>query len=156
MARQTHVEETVDIAVPPDTVYSQIVDVTQIGRFSPECTGATVRGSAGPLKAGDRFTGHNRRQSVRRWSTHCTVDTAEAGREFTFTSAAIGLPIATWSYRLEPLDQGAATRVTEVWDDHRGLFMRVLAVIVSGVRDRAAHNRRTMRLTLRRLKEHLE
>lgn len=155
MAYDIHVEETIDIAVPPEIVYDTIVDVTRWGRFSPECTGATVLAQPGELRAGDKFFGHNRR-GLRRWTTHCTVTTAEPGRQFTFDSSAIGLPIATWSYHLEPLNGGTGTRLTEVWHDNRGWLMRTIAVIVSGIRDRATHNRRSMQITLRRLKSHLE
>jgi ligand-binding SRPBCC domain-containing protein len=155
MPRQTHVDESIEIAATPETVYHLVATVDDMARFSPECTGATVREPGRPLTVGDRFTGHNRRNALRRWSTHCTVIVAEPGREFAFTSAAIGLPIATWRYRFEALETGG-TRVTETWDDNRGQAMRAIAVVVSGIRDRATHNRQGMRTTLRRLKAHLE
>ncbi|WDZ82832.1 SRPBCC family protein [Micromonospora cathayae] len=156
MTHVVHVEESIDIAAPPELVYATIVDVTRWGRFSPECTGATVVSGGGPLGVGSRFSGHNRRGPVRRWTTHCRVTVADPGREFAFDSAAIGLPIATWSYRLEPLDGGAGTRLTEVWHDNRGRLMRAIAVLVSGIRDRASHNQQSMQVTLRRLRDHLE
>ena len=155
MRHQTHVEESIVIAAPPEAVYDLVSTVTDIGRFSPECTGATLSNPGAPLTVGGRFTGHNRRNAVRRWSTHCTVTAARPGREFAFDSAAIGLPIATWRYRFEALEDGG-TRVIETWDDNRGRTMRAIAVIVSGIRDRAAHNREGMRTTLRRLKAHFE
>ncbi|MEV1330426.1 SRPBCC family protein [Micromonospora costi] len=155
MPHVVHVEESIDIAAPPDLVYDTIVDVSRWGRFSPECTGATVVEDDGPLRVGSRFSGHNRRGRVRRWTTHCTVTDVEPGRRFGFDSAAIGLPIASWRYHLELLDDGG-TRVTEVWHDNRGRLMRVIAVLVSGIRDRATHNRRSMQVTLQRLKAHLE
>jgi len=132
------------------------VDVVRWGRFSPECTGATVLAQDGPLRPGSRFSGHNRRGPVRRWTTHCVVTAADPGRRFTFDSSAIGLAIATWSYHVEPLDGGAGTRLTQTWQDNRGRLMRGIAVIVSGIRDRATHNRASMRTTLQRLREHLE
>ncbi len=156
MATETHVEETIDITAPPPTVYETITDVARWGRFSPECTGATVGHDSGPLRVGSRFTGHNRRGPVRRWATHCTVTAAEPDRLFTFDSTAVGLPVATWSYRLQPLDGGTGTRVTEVWHDNRGPLMRVVGVLVTGVRDRGTHNRASMRATLAHLKDHLE
>jgi len=156
MPSEIHVEETIDIAAPPLDVYDTIVDVARWGRFSPECTGATTVHDGGPLRVGSRFTGHNRRGAVRRWTTHCTVTAAEPGRLFSFGVAGIGLPVATWSYRLQPLDGGAGTRLTEVWHDTRGPVMRVVGVAVSGVRDRGTHNRASMRATLANLKQHLE
>jgi hypothetical protein len=149
-----HVEETVDIHAPPDLVYDTVIDVTRWGRFSPECTGATTQSHDGPLQVGSKFSGHNRRGPIRRWTTHCTVTAAEPGRLFSFDSAAIGLPIATWSYHLEAIDGGTGTRLTETWHDNRGRLMRSIAVIVSGIRDRATHNRESMQITLQRLKAH--
>lgn len=156
MAYAVHVDVSIDIAAPPIAVYDTIVDVARWGRFSPECTGATVPPHDGPLRVGSRFSGHNRRGSVRRWRTHCTVTAAEPGRQFTFDSAAAGLAIATWSYHLEPLDGGRGTRLTQTWHDNRGRLMKTIAVIVSGIRDRATHNRESMRITQRRLKAYVE
>ena len=156
MAHDTHVEETIDVTAPPATVYDTITDVARWGRFSPECTGATVVPGDGPLRVGSRFSGHNRRGPIRRWSTSCTVTAAEPGRLFTFDSTAVGLPVATWSYRLQPLDDGAGTRLTEVWHDNRGRLMRIIGWAVTGVRDRGSHNRAAMRATLTGLKDHLD
>jgi uncharacterized protein YndB with AHSA1/START domain len=155
-AARGHVEETTDIAASPQAVYDTVTDVARWGRFSPECTGATTVHDDGPLRVGSRFTGHNRRGAVRRWTTHCTVTAAEPGRLFTFGVVGAGLRVATWSYRLQPLDGGTRTRVTEVWHDDRGPLMRVIGVAVSGVRDRDTHNRASMRTTLANLKDHLE
>jgi len=44
MTQQTHVEETTETAAPPPAVYDTITDVARMGRFSPECTGATLDG----------------------------------------------------------------------------------------------------------------
>ncbi|GAA3032545.1 SRPBCC family protein [Actinokineospora globicatena] len=154
MPREVHVEETVEIAAPPPVVFATIIDVAAWGRFSPECTGATVLRD-GSLAPGSRFSGHNRR-GVRRWTTHCVVTELVPDTAFAFDSGAIGLPIASWSYRLEPVRDGRGTVVTEVWHDNRGALMRGIAVVVSGIADRATHNRAAMRVTLDRLKAHLE
>jgi hypothetical protein len=153
MAYDVHVEESIDITAPPDLVYATIVDVANWGRFSPECTGASCSVDGQQLRVGSRFSGRNRR-GVRRWTTHCVVTAADAGKLFEFNSGAIGLDIATWRYELESTADG--TRVTEIWHDNRGPLMRAIAVVVSGIRDRATHNRQSMQVTLRRLKEHLE
>lgn len=153
MRYAVHVEESIDIAAPPALIYATIVDVENWGRFSPETTGASCQGDGGELRVGDRFSGHNRR-GARRWTTHCVVTVADAGRCFEFRSGAVGLAIATWRYELEPTTTG--TRVTEIWHDNRGRLMRVIAVLVSGIRDRATHNSQSMRETLHRLKNHLE
>ncbi|WP_254885958.1 SRPBCC family protein [Streptomyces sp. NA02950] len=151
------VSETLRIAVPPRAVYDTVTRVADMGRWSPECTGGEVKGGGGAaeIRAGTLFTGHNR-SDRRPWSTRCTVTAADPGERFTFVVRAVGLRIAVWSYRFEPLDEGRATQVTETWIDQRGWLMRRISPVVSGVRDRAGFNRRGMRQTLRRLKEALE
>jgi hypothetical protein len=51
-----------------------------------------------------------------------------------------------WVYELEPTSTG--TRVTHSWIDHRSSFSDRLGKLVSGVADRAAHNRKNMEVTL--------
>jgi hypothetical protein len=79
----------------------------------------------------------------------CTVTDAEPGRRFAFEVAAGPLAVARWEYRFEPA--GSATRVVEVWTDRRGRVVSVLGRLISGVDDRAEHNRATMAATLERL-----
>ena len=155
----TEVRESVEIAAHPDDVYALVSDVAAIGRFSPEASGARVRSRGGEPYVGMRFTGRNRgRLPWQRWSTLCTVTAADPGRRFGFDVAYLGLPIAHWEYALEPVPGG--TRVTETWSDRRSGPVGFLAVhggaLLTGVRDRAAHNRASIRVTLERLKAELE
>ncbi len=60
------------------------------------------------------------------------------------------MKVALWTYRFEPTDGGCA--VTESWDDERGALVTLLGKPVSGVADRATHNRAGMEETLRKLK----
>ncbi|MFF7793439.1 SRPBCC family protein [Streptomyces sp. NPDC007991] len=155
---EMRVEESIEIEVPPSVVYEAVTNVADMGRWSPECTGGEVKGEDildRQVKPGMRFTGHNA-SAKRRWSTHCTVTAAEPGQKFTFLAKAAGLRISIWSYRFEPLSYGRATKVTETWIDERGWFMRFIGPRVSGIHDRAAYNRQSMRTTLERLKETLE
>ncbi|GAA2508409.1 SRPBCC family protein [Streptomyces thermolineatus] len=156
------VSESTEVAVPPRVAYDAVADVGAMGRWSPECTGADVEGTdAGgtgnaEVRVGTRFAGRNASGRVRRWSTDCTVTAAVPGERFAFLVRAAGLRVAVWEYRFEPADSGRATVVTETWTDQRGRLMHVVGRLVTGVRDRAAHNRATMKVTLRRLKEELE
>ncbi|MGW7428206.1 SRPBCC family protein [Streptomyces sp. NPDC054861] len=154
---ESQVSESIEIAVPPSVVYAAVTNVADMGRWSPECTGASVKqdGARQQVRPGMKFTGHNR-SPKRPWSTQCTVTAAEPGQKFTFLARGVGLRVALWSYRFEPLDDGRATKVTETWIDQRGWFMHVIGPKVSGIHDRATHNRQTMQVTLRRLKETLE
>lgn len=154
---EARVSESIEIAVPPSVVYEAVTDVANMGRWSPECTGADVKddGLAPGVRPGMKFTGHNR-SAKRPWSTQCTVTAAEPGERFAFLARGAGLRVAIWSYRFEPLNHGQATKVTETWIDQRGWFMHFIGPKVSGIHDRATHNRQTMKVTLQRLKETLE
>ena len=61
----------------------------------------------------------------------------------------MGVPISTWDYTFADGPDGCV--VTERWTDRRPRWMKVSS-IVTGVRDRTAHNRRNMQETLARLK----
>lgn len=123
MARIMQVHDSIVIAAEPLELYEQIADPSQMGRWSPENTGAEVPRPGSPASVGTTFLGANRRGRAR-WVTSCTVTEAVPGKRFTFEVRAIGPKrpilkggIATWSYTFEPVDGG--TRVTESWTDGR-------------------------------------
>jgi hypothetical protein len=78
----------------------------------------------------------------------------EPGRAFAFDVASRGLPVAHWSYELEPVDGGC--RLSEAWQDRRGRLMTVLARLVTGVGDRTAYTAVSIERTLERVKEKAE
>ena len=106
-----------------------------------------VGGSDGP-DAGRAVRGTNRR-GKKSWKTNATVVEAEPGRLFSFRISASGLKVAEWRYAFEPTTTGC--RVTETWVDQRGRIVKTLGKPVSGVADRATHNRAGMEETLDRL-----
>ena len=65
-----------------------------------------------------------------------------------------GMKVSLWSYRIEPSDGGCL--VTERWLDERGVLVKALGKLVSGVSDRVAHNRAGMEQTLANLKQAAE
>jgi hypothetical protein len=136
------------VAAPAGVLYDLVADVTRMGEWSPETSACAWMGDASGPEVGARFRGRNRR-GARRWSTVCTVTDAEPGRRFAFDVAAGPLAVARWEYRFEA--EGASTRVVETWTDRRGRVITVLGRLVSGVDDRAVHNRATMTATLERL-----
>ncbi|CAN5502358.1 SRPBCC family protein [soil metagenome] len=100
-------ETSTDIAAPPERVWALITDVTQMGRWSPECLRCTwLDGADGP-EVGARFKGHNKR-GLLRWSTISIVVEADEPEHFAFEVADSRM---RWGYRFEPTSQG--TRVTE-------------------------------------------
>jgi len=133
------------IAAPPDKVWAMLSDLPRMGDWSPENNGGSwVKGATGPA-LGARFKGTNR-NAKKRWSTDVKVTTCEPCTGFAFDVTAVGLPVATWAYTIEPSAEGCL--VTETWTDNRGFIARSLGGVVTGVSDRASHNLATMEATL--------
>lgn len=127
------VQDSIVIATDPITLYEQIADPSQMGRWSPENTGATVPEPGTPAPVGTTFIGSNQRGRGR-WVTSCTVTDSTPGERFAFDVTAIGprTPllkgrIATWAYTFEPVDGG--TQVTESWTDGRTTWPDALASV---------------------------
>lgn len=135
------------IEAPAETVYDLLSDVTSMGEYSPENTGAVWLGDASGPVVGARFKGTNRIGSIR-WSTKPTITAADRGRLFAFQVP--GRTGSTWTYRFDPVPGGV--RVTESMRQDRATpypirFLQRRA----GVTDRAEHLRAGMALTLDRL-----
>ena len=109
-------------------------------------------GATGP-RPGAKFRGTNR-NGKKQWKTVAKVVDAKPGHLFSFRVVAGGLKIAEWRYELEPTATGCL--VTETWVDQRGRIAGTLGKPVSGVADRATHNRAGMERTLERLKSAAE
>ena len=101
------------IDAPAEDIYDLVTDVTNMGRWSPECTGGKwKKGATGPA-VGAKFTGSNR-HGVMRWTTHCTITRADRGTAFEFEVFESGM---RWGYRFEP--EGDGTLVTEYREETR-------------------------------------
>ncbi|HEV7863670.1 MAG TPA: SRPBCC family protein [Acidimicrobiia bacterium] len=149
---QKQISVSVDVDASPEVVWSLLSDLARMGEWSPECTGVTWAGAApGPAgpSVGAVFKGKNK-IGIRRWSTKGTIVAAEPNRRISWDIAALGLPVARWSYAIEPADRGC--QVTETWEDKRGGIVNALGPLTTGVKDRVAHNQAGMRTTLDRLK----
>lgn len=101
----------IDIGAEPEAVWDLVADVTQMGRWSPECYRCRwLDGGTGP-RDGARFKGWNKMSLGPvpvRWSTVSTVVEARRGEVFSFTTKQSG---ATWTYRLSRSSDG--THVVE-------------------------------------------
>jgi hypothetical protein len=126
-------------------LWASVADVTRMPEWSPETVSVTWLDRAGLPNAGARFEGTNR-HGRKTWKTTCTVTASEEGRVFAFRVKAGPLPIAEWSYTFEPAEH--ATVVVESWTDRRNALARLMSPLVTGVKDRRAHNRLTMERTL--------
>jgi hypothetical protein len=138
-----------DIGAAPDVVWSLISDVTRMGEWSPEATGAIWKGDAAGPALGAKFKGTNA-NGKKSWTTDCAITACEPGRAFGFRVTAGPLKIAEWDYRIEPTDAGC--QVTETWTDNRGGFAKFAGRFASGVAERDDHNRTNMEHTLAALK----
>lgn len=137
-----------EIAAPPEEVWRLVADVTRMGEWSPECTGGTwLKGATGPA-VGARFKGTNE-AGGKKWATTCEVTECVPGERFGFRVTGGPFKVATWSYTFEPVDGG--TRVTESWTDQRHPVMAKIFGKVTGVTDRASHNRANIERTLESL-----
>ena len=148
------IEVSTHVDAPPAKVYELVSDLPSMGRWSPECKRCDWVGGATAAAPGARFKGRNQ-IGWRRWSTKGTVVAADPGAQLSFDiSSVFGLPVARWSYRIEP--DGGGSKVTETFEDKRGGTIKVLGTLVSGVGDRDDHNRKGMEATLARIKSEAE
>jgi uncharacterized protein YndB with AHSA1/START domain len=129
-------------------LWAMVADVTRMPEWSPETVAATWLDGASTPAAGAKFRGTNRNGN-KSWKTVATITEAVPGRVLAFRVKAGGLNIAEWHYRFEPA--GAGCSVTETWTDRRGPLLKAISPRVTGVDDRATHNRSGIEKTLERL-----
>ena len=141
-----------DLAASPDKVWSYVTDLPRMGEWSPENQGGEwVKGATGPA-IGAIFKGKNS-NGKRSWSTQVKVIECDQPRRFAFALMVGGRSWCDWAYEIEPTASGS--RVTHSWIDHRSRLGSWLGKVLSGVADRASHNRRNMEVTLDNLTEAL-
>lgn len=141
-------EVSIDIDAPPERVWPLVGDVTQMGRWSPECLSCTWLDGASAPVVGARFKGRNKR-GLLRWSTVSTVVVADRPSHFAFEVDDSGM---RWGYRFAP--EGDGTRVTEYREEVGGKPWHVRLAYAANLlgRDPDAIVLRGMRETLARLK----
>lgn len=149
MAQEASVSTRVE--APAEKVFEMVGDLARMGEWSPECKRVEWLDGAGGAAVGARFKGHNQR-GPRRWSTKGKVVAYTPPREVAFDITSVAnLPVARWTYTVEPDGAGACT-LTERWDDLRGGVMKVLGLLATGVNNREEHNTKGMEETLQRIK----
>ena len=142
-----------DIAADPKVVYDLISDLSRMGEWSPENRGGKWRGGATGPEVGAKFKGKNK-IGWRSWSTNVVVTEAAAPDRFAFKCSALGMPIANWTYEITPIASGCT--VTESFEDTRSGFLKTVGGLITGVKDRDAHNKPCMEETLANLKKAAE
>lgn len=144
----TTVMVTRAIDADANQLWAMVADVTRMPAWSPETVAATWLDGASTAATGAKFRGTNR-NGKKSWKTVATITEAVPGRVLAFRVKAGGLNVAEWRYSFEPA--GAGCSVTETWTDRRGPLLKVISPRVTGVADRATHNRSGIEKTLERL-----
>ncbi len=102
-------EVSLHTRAPATQLWTLLQDVTQMGRWSPECVGGQWLGPVAMAESGRRFRGRNR-VGILRWSTTCTIIAAEPGRLLTFDARHWSGAATRWTYTLTPDDLGTTVR----------------------------------------------
>ena len=155
MADQEQITSTVDIAAPPEKIWSMVSDLPRMGEWSPENVGGKWKGGATEAAPGVKFKGTNK-QGWHRWAAGVVITEAQAPSRLSFTVKMGPLTGATWSYDIESTASGC--KVTEGWADTRSSIFKVGAVtkLVTGVADRAGYAQELMDTTLANIKKAAE
>jgi hypothetical protein len=103
-------EASIVIDREADDLYDLVADVSNMGRWSPVCTGGAYDDD------GEWFTGTNA-MGENTWETRCRVVVADRGREFTFVNHGLEgrLEMVRWGFHFRPVD-GGGTEVTQTWE----------------------------------------
>lgn len=136
------------IAAAPADVWKLVSDPTRYGDWSPENQGAQWLGDATGPALGARFKGSNK-NGWACWRTVCTVSEFVENEAFAFDVKS-GIPIATWAYRLEPVEVDGATHtlVTEEFTSREPKPIEKFASLLLRIDDRPEFNRAGMEATL--------
>ena len=155
MADQPDYTSTIEIAAPPEKIWSMVSDLPRMGEWSPENVGGKWKGGATEAAPGVKFKGANK-NGWHRWSGGVVINEAEAPKRLSFTVKIAGLSGATWSYDIEPTANGC--KVTEGWTDTRSGVFKVGAVtkLATGVADRTGYAQELMDATLANIKKAAE
>lgn len=142
---------TIAIDAPAEVVYDLVADITNMGRWSPECYRTAWADGASTAEPGARFKGWNHTKVLgvpAKWSTTSTIRQADRGRAFSFDT---GLSGARWTYRFDPTEDGTGCTVTETREDaNPPLLMKVASLPLQGIRHPQLVQ--GMQVTLERLK----
>jgi uncharacterized protein YndB with AHSA1/START domain len=95
-------QDAIDVAAPPATVWALVSDVCRMAEWSPQVTSTRLRAGFDAVALGTEFTNRNRHGELE-WTTHGTIVRFEPEREIAFR---IEENWVVWSFRLEPTDTG--------------------------------------------------
>ncbi len=134
-----------EVLASPEKVWSLVTDLPRMGEWSPENLGGEWLEGATCAAVGATFKGRNK-NGKKKWGTNVVVNACDAPKKFSFGLIVYGKNWCDWVYEIEPTAVGS--RVTHGWVDHRSAVSKFLGKVVSGVADRATHNKKNMEITL--------
>ena len=142
-----------DIAAAPEAVFSALTDITRMGEWSSENHACAWDEGFASAEVGATYTGQNR-HGDKEWTTQARITELTPNERFYFDCFVGDFVFAKWGYDIEATDAGC--RVTEHTQDLRPESVLEASASISGVTDRASHNRAGMEETLQRLAAALE
>jgi uncharacterized protein YndB with AHSA1/START domain len=150
MPQPLPISASVEIAAPPEAVWTVLSDVARMPEWSPELRRLHVLGSK-PPRVGTLLLGLNRRGVVV-WPTTSRVVRFEPARAVAWKTRESG---ATWTYELEPTATG--TRVSGRRDLPRfTLGTTLLAPVLGGAAGHDQELAEGIGATLERIKSTVE
>lgn len=145
------IEESVEIAAPPATVWALVTDLPRMATWSPQVKRTFVRKR--PIQQGTTALNINQ-DGFKIWPTRSTVTEFEPHSRFAFTVKENN---AVWSFTLEPTATG--TRLVQRRETPNGIsnLSNTLVDRVFGGQERfTGMLQRGMRETLQRIKSEVE
>lgn len=151
MKKGARSEASVEIFASAEAIYDLVADITEMGRWSPECRGCEWTGTATTAVVDARFRGTNR-HGLARWTTTARVVVADPGHEFTFVTGHRGDEMTRWRYQLEP--GTGTTKVTESFEMLSDMpwYFKLADRVLMRVSDRQSDLRAGMVHTLEAIK----
>ncbi len=147
------IEVSRDVAAPPAVIFAAITDITRMGEWSPECVSAEWNEGFSAPALGAMFTGHNR-NGDKEWSVEAKIVDLVDNQRFFFDCIVRDFVFSKWGYTIEATNSGC--RITEYTQDLRLESSLERSTMISGVSDRATHNRAGMEATLERIAAAIE
>lgn len=150
MNQPVTISTSVDVAAPPEVVWSAVSDVARMSEWSPECRKIFVLGSP-KAGVGTRLVGINKR-GFAFWPTVSKVVRFEPNKAVGWKVRESG---ATWTYELEPTAEG--TRLTGRRDLAAfSSLTKLAAPMIGGAASHDSELTAGIRTTLERIKATIE
>ncbi len=145
-------EDRIDIAAPPATVWALISDVRRMPEWSPQVTSTRLRAGFERCEVGTEFTNRNHEGELE-WTTHGEITQYDEDRVIAFRIAENWV---VWSFSLEPAPDGTGgtllTQRRETPDGLSDLSQEWTEAFLGGQGPFTATMRAGMRQTLERIK----